>query len=264
MVRERLVVVAPGPDTFRWVGRDLSIHPALVAVDRAGRPRFFGEEVLSSVAGQWGDYELVSPFSSVESSSMELTLAYMSWLVTEAPHAARRKATVLLVPTGAQFLWRRVGDRLPGETAVLLRPVTMAMGLGLDVDASSPHFLLDVRADGAEVSVVCESRVVGAQEAAGPSPEALAEAALQLFGELDPDLEYEARNGGAHAMGLAAEDAQTLAGLLGLTIRVATQPERVLARGVLADRNLIETYFRKSRSWTGRLLGGSRRPLGAG
>ena len=264
MVRERLVVVAPGPDTLRWVGTEASTHPALVAVGRDGRPRYYAEQVLSSVAGQWGDFQLVSPFSAVELLSTELTLAYMRWLVTSSPHAARRTATVLVVPAESQFSWRAIGDRLPGETVVLVRPITVAAGLGLDVDSSSPHLVADVRADGAEVSVVCESEVKAATEVANPRVELVASAAEAMLGDLDPDLEYDARRKGVYAIGVERGEAERLADLLQVPVRVTSRPDRVLAQGVLADRRLIEAYFGTRRPRLQRLIHRTHRPIGAG
>lgn len=264
MVRERLVVVVPGPNTLRWVGRELSFHPTLVAVDRDGRPRFFGEQVLSAVAGQWDDFELVSPFSAMELSSVELTLSYMTWLVAHAPHAGRRATTALVVPTSSQYEWRSIGDRLPGETAILLRPIAVATGLGLDVDSATPNLVVDVRSDGSEVSVVCESEVLAARDTPDTDPEAIAETADAMLRDLDPDVEYDARRRGAHAIGINPESADRLAHLLEITVRVASRPERVLAGGVLTDRKLIEAYFGASRPKLGRLFHRTHRPLGAG
>ena len=176
----------------------------------------------------------------------------------------RRAATALVVPARSQYEWRSVGDRLPGETAILLRPITVAAGLGLDVDSATPHLVVDVRADGAEVSIIGESEVIASREVASPRAELLADAAEALLRGLDPDLEYDARRRGVHAIGLERDDAGRLAGMLQLPVRVTTRPERVLAQGVLADRRLIETYFGKSRPRFGRFIHRIHRPARAG
>src|SRR5690606_27492836 len=95
-------------------------------------------------------------------------------------------------------------------------------------------------------------------------PESIAAAAKYLLGELDPDLEYEARRTGPNVIGMSREAAERLATLLQLPVRVASTPERVLAAGVLADRKLIEAYFGSSRPRLGRLVPGSQRPVRAG
>lgn len=247
MSRERLVVIAPGPTTTRWVGPEAASQPALVAVDRTGRPRHFGEEVLSAVAGRWDEFDLVSPFSATEMLSPELTLAYLRWLVDSAPHAVRRPATALLVPaapSSAQFAWRSVGERLAGATVILLRPIMAAAGLGLDVDSTVPHLLIDARADGTEVSVVGESAVLGAQAVPGREPKEIAASVGSVLARLDPDLEYEVRSQEAYVVGMQWEESRSLADALGLPVRGSSDHQAVFAAGVRADRGLLDSYFR--------------------
>ncbi|MFO7299461.1 MAG: hypothetical protein DIU67_004645 [Actinomycetes bacterium] len=264
MGRERLVIVAPGPETLRLVGRQSSTHPAAVAVDRVGRPRFFGQEAVES-ASAWPDgFTLETPFDSVDMSSVELTVSYMWWLFRTAPHAARHPSAAFVVPSAGQERWRSICDRMPGQTAVLLRPITVASGMGLDVDASTPHLVIDVRADGAEVAMVGESQVLGTRETAVTTPEALARTATALLQDFDLDIEYDVRAEGAYAIGIEPEDADRLARLLGVIVRVGIRPERVLASGVMADRRLIEAVFGKGRVPAGRLGHRTHRPLRAG
>lgn len=258
MVRERLVVVVPGTSTLRWIGRHATAHPALVAVDSQGRSRCFGEQVL--VAGQWDDCRLVGPFGAAEISSVRLTQEYMGWLLTSAPHAARRAATVLVVPVESQLAWRRIGDRMPGETVVLVRPVTVAAGLGLDVDSATAHLVVDVRDDGSEVAVVGSSTVIGARSSGDSNPEAIAALADELLMDLDPDLEYECRRRGAHAVGLRPDQAGQLAEMLQIPVRGMAGLDKVLAAGVLANRSLIDAYFGASRR---RVAHGPRRTVRA-
>ncbi len=255
MSRERLIVIAPGPTTTRWVGSEAASQPALVAVDRTGRPCHFGEEVLSAVAGRWDEFDLVSPFSATEMLSPELTLAYLRWLVASAPHAVRRPATALLVPaapSSAQFAWRSVGERLAGAAVILLRPITAAAGLGLDVDSTVPHLLIDARADGTEVSVVGESAVLVAQAVPGREPNEIAASVGWVLARLDPDLEYEVRSREAHVVGMQWEESRALADALGLPVRGSWDHQAVFAAGVRSDRGLLDTYFRVGRPKAGR------------
>lgn len=247
MSRERLVVIAPGPTTTGWVGRESFNEPALVAVDRnTGRPRHFGEGVLSAVAGRWDQYDLVSPFSATDLFSSELTLAYVRWFVASAPHVSRRPATAFLVPAApptARWAWRAVGDRLAGATVILLRPMTVAAGLGLDVDSAVPHLIIDVRADGTEVSVVGESAVLAAEGLPGSDPDRIAVAVSAVLARLDPDLEYEVRGEEAHVVGMEWEDSRALSDAVGLPVQGTADHRGVLAAGIRADRRLIDAYF---------------------
>src|SRR5690606_41095745 len=96
-------------------------------------------------------------------------------------------------PTSVQYEWRSIGDRLPGETAILLRPITVVTGLGLDVGSATPNLVVDVRSDGSVVSVVCESEVLAARDTPDTDPEAIAETADAMLRDLDTDAGYEAR-----------------------------------------------------------------------
>lgn len=256
MSRERLVVIAPGPTTTRWVGFEAETQPALVAVDRAtGHPCHFGEDVLSAVAGRWDEFDLISPFSATEMLSPHLTLAYIRWLVATAPHVGRRPATALLVPAAppmAQFAWRSIGERLAGATVILLRPILAAAGLGLDVDSAVAHLIIDARADGTEVAVVGESAVLAAQAVPGRDPDEIAAAVRSVLGGLDPDLEYEVRSEEAHVVGVEWAESRSLADALGLPVRGSPDHEAVFAAGVRADRGLINTYFKVGRPKVGR------------
>jgi actin-like ATPase involved in cell morphogenesis len=247
MARRRpLTILIPGDETVRSDGPRTVAHPSVVAVDSTGAPRFFGGEAVLANARRHSDLSLYAPFTS-RVDDHPLTLAYMRWLLRPAALGAPKAPIVLAVPnspTSCQTAWRAIADGLPGRVVIVPRAIALASGLGLHIDGSAASMVVDLRTDGAEVSILAQCGVLAARATGETSAEAVARVIRSLLEDGDPDVEDDISQRGVHLVqsSLDAVWSNRLAGLLGSAVVPATRPPALLIDGININRYVIDRY----------------------
>jgi len=240
-----LTVVIPGVETRRRVGARVDSQPSLVAVDATGRARYFGRDAILAHARRHSNLSLRRPFIAYDVADHYLAVAYMTWQVeTATDHANGIVLVVPHAPAGIRQAWRAIAGWLPGRVAIVPRPIALASGLGLDIDTSTAHMVVDLRSDDAEISILAEGGIVASAASRDVTPESLARVARALLEEVDPDVEDDINQRGLHLVGNDRVGlAPRLGAMLSLPMMVDTDQDAVLMKGIDVDHALIESYL---------------------
>lgn len=243
-----LTVLIPGEETVRRRGSRVDTQPTLVAVDPAGRARYFGFDAVVAKTRRNSNVILRSPYTASDVSDPDLTLAFMTWLAEPAISGAHGAGVVLSVPdapTSTRHAWREIAAKLSGRVVIVPRPIALASGLGLDIDGPAASMVIDLRSDGAELSILAEGGVLASSATDDLTPDGLARSVWALLEEVDPDVDGDIARRGIHLVGAGREArwVARLVGLLGVAIEVSPDPGGILMDGIDANRPVVERYL---------------------
>ncbi|HEX7100649.1 MAG TPA: rod shape-determining protein [Acidimicrobiia bacterium] len=246
--RPPVLVVAPGAETAWSGGAEVVTQATVVAVDQAGRIAGFGSKAALAAAKRGEDLRLYQPFSATEIFSVDLTRAYLRWLVESWPEGGRHPVLALLLPDCAMERserWKAVCDSIGVGFVTISRPVAAAAGLGLDVDSGAADMIVDVRSDAAEIAVVADGGVLFSRNCYEPTPSTVASTIRSALVQIDPDLEWDVLSGGIHLLGRVPADEwrRELSKTLGVRVGFAAEAERVLIAGARTNLDALESYL---------------------
>src|SRR5690554_3356166 len=129
--RPPVLVVAPGAETS-WAGdAEVTTQATVVAVDGEGRLAGFGSEAALAAAARGDALRLFQPFSATEIFSVDLTRAYLRWVIESWPAGGRHPVLAFLLPDCAADgvdRWKAVCDSLGVGFITISRPVAAAAG----------------------------------------------------------------------------------------------------------------------------------------
>jgi len=258
--RPPVLVVAPGAETSWAADADITSQATVVAVDPDGRIVGFGSEAALA-ATRSDDLRLSQPFSATEIFSVDLTRAYLRWVVESWPAGGRHPVLAFLLPDAANDRserWKGVCDSLGVGFVTISRPVAAAAGLGLDVDSGAADMIVDVRSDAAEIAVVADGGVLFSRTCYEPTPSTVASTIRSALVQIDPDLEWDVLSGGIHLLGRVPGDEWTreLSKMLGVRVGFTPDAERVLINGARSNLETLESYLWSVTPGVGRLLRG--------
>lgn len=243
-----LTVLIPGEETVRRRGAHVDSQPTLVAVDPAGRARHFGLDAVVAKTRRHSNVILRSPYTTSDVSDPDLTLAFMTWLAEPAISGAHGAGLVLSVPdapTSTRQAWRAIAAELSGRVVIVPRPIALASGLGLDIDGPAASMVVDLRSDGAEISILAEGGILASSATDDVSPDGLALSVWALLDGVDPDVEGDITRWGIHLVGAGREAGWVarLVGLLRVSIQISPDPGGILMNGIDANRPVVERYL---------------------
>lgn len=243
-----LTVLIPGEETVRGQSGRIDSQPTLVAVDPSGRARHFGIEAVVAKTKRNADLILRAPYTTSDVSDPDLTLAFMTWLAGPAISGAHGAGVVLSVPDApvdAREAWRDIAARLSGRVVIVPRPIALASGLGLDIDGPAASMVVDVRSDGAELSVLAEGGILASGATDDLTPDGLAGAIWALLERVDPDVDGDIVGRGIHLVGAGREPGWVsgLVALLGFPIQISADPGQILMDGIDANRPVVDRYL---------------------
>ncbi|HLU52632.1 MAG TPA: rod shape-determining protein [Acidimicrobiia bacterium] len=259
--RPPVLVVAPGAETS-WAGdAEVTTQATVVAVDGEGRLAGFGSEAALAAAARGDALRLFQPFSATEIFSVDLTRAYLRWVIESWPAGGRHPVLAFLLPDCAADgvdRWKAVCDSLGVGFITISRPVAAAAGLGLDVDSGAADMIVDVRSDAAEVAVVADGGVLFSRTCYDPTPSTVASTVRSALVQIDPDLEWDVLSGGIHLLGRipGKEWTDELSKTLGVRVGFSSEAERVLIAGARSNLEGLESYLWSVTPGVGRLLRG--------
>jgi actin-like ATPase involved in cell morphogenesis len=243
-----IVAVDIGPQfTSVWSpGGSLDAQPSVVAVDRSGEARAHGFRAVLGCARRSSGLRLVWPFERGRVGDPDLARQHLNWALEQVGRRRFRGKVILPVHTGlpesARRGWQALVESTRAHPVLLERPMTAALGLGLDVDGPQAHLVVELAGSLVEVSVVAEGSVVAAR-LLDPPPNGLfsvASAIQEMLRTLDPDHELDIRDDGIHLHGWSIEtDATALAELVDVAIAPGSTMPSAVAIG--ARRALEET-----------------------
>lgn len=233
----RLVVLAPGGETVGTRGSVMLSEPSVMGGD--SRFRAFGRTAMIR------DPKPSTIFTADDIHSVDSAASYMDWMVRRLRPIGWRTTAVLLAPAGSWTAWKEVAERMETRAVVELRPIAVALGLGVRVDGDDASLIVDLRDDGVEVAAVGDSRVLASETVARVTDSAVVDSIARVLASLDPDQEMDARRTGAHVVSsrLRTATAEDLARRLDIPTSFTWDPPAVLWRGGSAERDLIETYL---------------------
>lgn len=243
-----ITVLIPGEETVRRQGARVDSQPTLVAVDPTGRARHFGLDAVMAKARRHSDLILRSPYTTTDVSDPDLTFAYMNWLAEPAISGAHGAGLVLSVPdapTSTRHAWREIAAELSGRVVIVPRPIALASGLGLYIDGPAASMVVDLRSDGAELSILAEGGILASSATDDVSPDGLARSVWALLDGVDPDVEGDIAQRGIHLVGAGREAdwVARLVRLLGVPIQIFPDPGVILMAGIDANRPVVERYL---------------------
>lgn len=243
-----ITVLIPGEETVRRQGARVDSQPTLVAVDPTGRAKHFGLDAVVAKARRHSDLILRSPYTTSDVTDPDLTFAFMTWLAEPAISGAHGAGVVLSVPdapTRTRQAWREIAAELSGRVVIVPRPIALASGLGLDIDSPTASMVVDLRSDGAELSILAEGAILVSSATDDLSPDGLAGSVWALLDGVDPDIEGDIAQEGIYLVGAGREAdwVARLVGLLGIPIQISPNPGGILMDGIDANRPVVERYL---------------------
>lgn len=148
-------------------------------------------------------------------------------------------------PTGTRRAWREIAAELSGRVVIVPRPIALASGLGLYIDGPEASMVVDIRSDGAELSILAEGGILASSATDDLSPDGLARSVWALLDGADPDVEGDVARLGIHLVGAGreAEWVARLVRLLGIPIQIYPDPGGILMDGIDANRPVVERYL---------------------
>lgn len=243
--------VDPGPETTWSTGGELHTEPAAVAVDSSGRARACGSQAIQAAGRKGAGLRLCHPFTSTEVMDVDLSRAYLRWLVERARCLRRRLPLMIVIPaeTPARTaaVWGDLARSIGAEPMVVQRPVAAVAGLGLATASGIAHLVVEAEPDATELAVVVDGLVVASQ-VVPPLPTGLDEAAdvvRSFLVSIDPDHEIDIADQGINLVGRRADYAfgKAFAADVGLAVNIPDRPEAVVIEGARRAMEAIRPYL---------------------
>lgn len=254
--RPTVVSLIPGRETLGCSGPVSFREATAVAVDDTGRAVAFGAAAVPAAAERRGDLRLVQPYSAAEVRHPDLAAAYLRWMATRLrirPHRSIVAPVVPAAPEGSAAAWEALSAAAGFETFTVSRPVAIAAGLHLDIDATAGHMILELRDDGVEVAIVANGELVLAHHAAALAVRGVATRIRSLLAQVDPDLEWDITGTGIHAIGspVSASWFRQLAEELDVPLVVSDVVDDVMLAGTRETLDLLDPVVTRGRQQPG-------------